>query len=210
MVPGCDGALGDSAVPGAGRPITTCVSQAAAADTALPRGTGPPSPCQGHAAWVPASARLPPRVRRATSQACLHPPHPYPCPAPSARSLDPRGLKPAQSTLLPKASRDVPLPASPPGVAAHLLAPGAGHERRAPLNGAPRPGSWGLKPAVCSSQRLLSCPSACVSVYLGRPLWLVSGHRLGRLGNPLSRVRPALLHPAGQLSCLLPLGVGAS
>ena len=116
-------------------PVTTCVSQAAAANTALPRGTAGSHRARG---TPPGSQRLPGCPQGAESDLAAlppHPPHP-PTAAPGTvcSSLDPRGLKPAQNTLLPKASRGCSAGQHPrPGVAAHLLAPGEGHAGGGPL-----------------------------------------------------------------------------
>ena len=76
VVPGCDGALGDSAVPGMDGPVTICVSQAAAANMALPRGT---TGSHGASGTLPGSQCLPGCPQGAESDLTAlsaHPPHP--------------------------------------------------------------------------------------------------------------------------------------
>lgn len=153
-----------------------------------------------------------PRVRRATSQPCLHI-LPTPLPLLRHRLLEPG---PAWPEASPEHSASEGLsgmfrrPASPPRGGCTPPGPWRRARRgRAPLNGAPSGlGAGGLEASGLLVSTSLSCPSACVSVCLGRPCgWFLdtdSGAWETRFSGEAS---PA--HPAGQLSCLLPLGVGA-
>ena len=162
--------------------------------------------CQGGppALTVPA-ARCPgpsvclavPRVRRVTSQPCLHilptpsTPHPppHPCSGTVCLSLDPRGLKPAQNTVLPKASRGCSAGKSPPprGGRTPPVPWSRTHMGRAPLHRAPPGlGAWRLEASGlrASSQRLFLirlplCPSVRADPVAG--LWTQTQGS----GNPL-------------------------
>nr|XP_020737182.1 basic proline-rich protein-like [Odocoileus virginianus texanus] len=137
-------------------PVTICVSQAAAkpgCKHGAAEGDRRLSRCQGHTARFPASAWLPPGCgERPCSPASMYCLPAHPCSGTVCSSLDPRGLKPAQNTLLLKASRGCPASQHPhPGVAAHLLAPGTGHTR-ALGNSA----SW-VRPALPTQLASRSC-----------------------------------------------------
>lgn len=211
MVPGCDGVLGDSAVPGAGRAChDVCVTGRGCKHGAA-KGDRQLSPCQGHAAWVPASARLPPGCgEQPRSPASTSSPPPYRCSG--HRLLEPGPPWPEAS---PEHSASEGLsgmfrrPASPPRGGCTPPGPWRRARRgRAPLNRAPPGlGAGGLEASglLVSS---LSCPSACVSVCLGGPCgWFLDTDSGARETRFSAEASPA--HPACQPSCLLPLGVGA-